>query len=119
MVYSKDKHPATRTFQALRIFINGELDELTGWLDQFDGLLCTVGRAVVMSFHSLEDRLVKQYFTQLVKGPEVPRHVPLTQEQLAQSQRYRWVMKQQKPSAQEQQENPRSRSVVMRAVEKI
>ena len=113
-----DKHPATRTFQALRIHINGELDEVAQWLETFDDLLAPGGHAVVISFHSLEDRLIKQHFTQLVNGPEIPRHVPLTAAQLNAQQRYTWVVKQCKTPVTEIIDNARARSAVMRAVEK-
>ena len=113
-----DKHPATRTFQALRIHINGELDEVTQWLETFDDILAPDGHAVVISFHSLEDRLIKQHFTQLVNGPEVPRNVPLTAAQLASQQHCTWIIKQYKTPATEIHDNARARSAVMRAVKK-
>jgi len=113
-----DKHPATRTFQALRIHINGELDEITQWLATFDGLLAPDGHAVVISFHSLEDRLIKQHFTQLINGPDIPRDMPITAAQLDTQQRYLWIVKQCKTSSTEIAGNVRARSAVMRAVKK-
>ena len=113
-----DKHPATRTFQALRIHINNELDELTQWLETFDDLLAPGGHAVVISFHSLEGRLIKQHFTQLVNGPQVPRNIPMTAAQLSAHQRYEWLVKQCKTPATEITDNARARSGVMRAVKK-
>ncbi|MEE9385226.1 MAG: 16S rRNA (cytosine(1402)-N(4))-methyltransferase RsmH [Nannocystaceae bacterium] len=70
-------HPATRTFQALRIWVNGELEELERFLEVAPGYLCVGGRLAVISFHSLEDRRVKQRFRSLSRAPELPRQIPL------------------------------------------
>ncbi len=74
----KDKHPATRTFQAIRIFINRELEELEIVLLQAMSVLAEKGRLVVISFHSLEDRLVKRFMRDQAKGMDIPREVPVT-----------------------------------------
>ena len=76
------RHPATRTFQAIRIHINQELKELSITLPQSVELLSVGGRLVVISFHSLEDRLVKQFIQRETSAPSLPRQIPLRQEEL-------------------------------------
>ena len=95
-------HPATRTFQALRIYVNGELDELKALLEAAPKILKPGGRLVVISFHSLEDRLVKDAFREGAQNGiyEVLTRKPLTAEQ------------------DEMDRNPRSRSAKLRAAEK-
>jgi len=112
--------PATRTFQAIRIHINRELAELPLGLNQAFDLLRPGGRLVVISFHSLEDRIVKRFMQQHAR-PEaqlsVPRHLPLRADQLPQPQLR--LLKRSHPSAQEVAANPRARSAVMRVAEKL
>lgn len=112
--------PATRTFQAIRIHINRELAELPLALNQALELLRPGGRLVVISFHSLEDRIVKRFMQQHAK-PEgalsVPRHLPLRADQLPQP-RLR-LLARIKPSSEEIAVNPRARSAVMRVAEKL
>lgn len=118
--HKEKKHPATRTFQAFRIHINRELDEIEQALSAAVDVLAPEGRLSVISFHSLEDRLVKRFMRRESKGPEVPAGLPLTQLQLQQlgSPRLNLVGKAIKPSQEEIEANPRSRSSVLRVAQK-
>jgi 16S rRNA (cytosine1402-N4)-methyltransferase len=107
--------PATRTFQALRIFINKELDDLTIGLQAALNLLKPGGRLVVISFHSLEDRIVKQ-FMQTHSAVEVPRGLPIRAKDLPQGELE--LISRVKPSSGEVSDNPRARSAVMRVAQK-
>lgn len=113
----RSKHPATRTFQALRIHINNELDELRSVLSQILEVLRPGGRLVVISFHSLEDRIVKNFMYSEAKGDKFPPEIPVTASEL--SPRLRIVRKAIKPSAEEIQQNPRARSAILRVGEKL
>ncbi len=118
VVRSRDSEqdPATRTFQAIRIHINQELHDLEKGLDVALKLLKTGGRLVVISFHSLEDRIVKQ-FMQRHSKVEIPRGLPLRESQIPKSPLR--VIERTKPSSAEISMNPRSRSAVMRVAQKI
>ena len=107
--------PATRTFQALRIFINRELDDLQLGLQASLTVLKPGGRLVVISFHSLEDRIVKQ-FMRAHATVEMPRKLPVRAKDLPQAELK--VIARVRPSVQEVNENPRARSAVMRVAEK-
>jgi 16S rRNA (cytosine1402-N4)-methyltransferase len=107
------KNPATRTFQALRIFVNQELEELSLILPQCLDLLAEGGRLVVISFHSLEDRAVKRFIKGESDRDNLPSNFPILAKDLPQS-RLVAVGKAIKPSASEIKGNPRSRSAVMR-----
>lgn len=109
------KHPATRAFQAIRIALNGELDDLSAALAAATARLAPGGRLVVISFHSLEDRLVKRYMRDLERGPRLPKEIPLA----AAAGAFKVVGRAIKPSLAEVNNNPRARSAVLRAVEKI
>jgi len=113
----KHKHPATRSFQALRIYINQELDDLTTVLEQVIPVLAEKGRLVVISFHSLEDRIVKQFIAKHAKGDDFPHLLPVTQSQL--SPKLKKIGKVVKPSDLEIDQNVRARSAVMRIAEKM
>ena len=115
--WEKGKHPATRAFQAIRIFINDELTDLDLVLDQALNALCVGGRLVVISFHSLEDRRVKRFIRQQVQGDVLPIGVPVRDEQL--NKRMKNIGKAIKAGADELAWNPRARSAVMRVAEKI
>ncbi|HQU05902.1 MAG: 16S rRNA (cytosine(1402)-N(4))-methyltransferase [Ferrovum sp. 21-44-67] len=110
-------NPATRTFQAIRIFINKELEEIEKVLPQTLSLLKESGRVVVISFHSLEDRLVKQFFKRHSSPPEIPRGIAIVEAQRPQP-KLRLIGKAIKASSEEQQANPRSRSAMMRVAER-
>ena len=112
------KHPATRSFQAIRIYINSELEQVNQALQAALAVLKPGGRLVVISFHSLEDRLVKQFMRRHAKGEPIPRGIPLTQAQLAKRTDLILVGKATMPSEQELQHNPRARSAVLRVAEK-
>ncbi|MGM0953855.1 MAG: 16S rRNA (cytosine(1402)-N(4))-methyltransferase RsmH [Pseudomonadota bacterium] len=112
----KHKHPATRTFQAIRIFINRELEDLESGLKTAVQRLAPGGRLVVISFHSLEDRLVKRFMRDLARGPKIPKGVPVTADQ--EESGYRLIGKASKASEQEIDENVRARSAVMRVLER-
>lgn len=111
------KDPATRSFQAIRIFINNELEDLKTCLAQVTDLLKTGGRLVVISFHSLEDRIVKRFIREQAKGDSYPAGLPVTLAQL--NPRLKPVGKAVQPSDAEIAANPRARSSVLRAAEKI
>ena len=115
--WEKHKHPATRTFQAIRMHINNELSELDSALEAALKNLATGGRLVVISFHSLEDRMVKKFMARCAKGDNFPRGVPVTAEQLKPS--LRLIGRPIRPTADEVQVNSRARSAVMRTAEKL
>lgn len=111
------KHPATKSFQAIRIFINGELDELDQVLEGSLSVLKPGGRLAVISFHSLEDRAVKQFIRLQAKGPELPPGLPIMEEDIKRTMRS--VGKAIKPGAQEVKVNVRSRSATLRVAERL
>lgn len=115
-VKDKFKHPATRSFQAIRIFINDELKELEDTLTIAPSLLGAGGRLSVISFHSLEDRMVKRFMKQQAKGDSYPKDFPIRDSEL--NKQLKLVGKAVKASASEVAENPRSRSAVLRVAEK-
>ena len=114
----RDGHPARKTFQALRIAVNGELDRLSVGLEAAFSLLAPGGRLAVITFHSLEDRIVKQYFAQLCTGCTCPKDFPVCvcgkkpQAKL-------WKKKPVEASEEELASNARSRSAKLRVLEKI
>lgn len=116
----RHKHPATRSFQAIRIYINSELEEIERALKDSIDILADHGRLAVISFHSLEDRIVKQFIAKQSKGPEIPRGLPLTEEQikLYGSASLRSLGKI-KPSSMEIENNLRSRSAILRIAERV
>ena len=109
-------HPATRTFQALRIAVNDELGELERALDAAEELLVEGGRLAVVTFHSLEDRIVK-HFMQRLSTVDVPRGLPLTQSQMPLPAGE--MLARIKPSAEEISQNPRARSAILRVLKKL
>ena len=115
--WEKHKHPATRAFQAIRIKVNRELDDLQDLLADSVDMLRVGGRLVVISFHSLEDRLVKRFMRDMSRGDEIPKGVPVTDSAL--NKRMKLVGRAIKASPEEVEGNVRSRSAVMRVAEKI
>lgn len=115
--YEKGKHPATRTFQAIRIFINNELEELKECLAQCLDVLAVGGRLLVISFHSLEDRIVKRFFKLHSKGESLPRRLPVKESQV--KKQLKLLCKARKASDMEIRSNVRARSAILRIVEKI
>ncbi len=113
----KRKHPATRTFQAIRIQVNRELDELRQGLEQALELLAAGGRLVVISFHSLEDRIVKRFFREQLRGAQLPKGVPVRGGELEPGA-LRLVGKAVRAGDEEVRRNPRARSAIMRVAEK-
>ncbi|HID49941.1 MAG TPA: 16S rRNA (cytosine(1402)-N(4))-methyltransferase RsmH [Chromatiales bacterium] len=111
------KDPATRSFQAIRIFINRELDDLRAFLAQVLEVLRPGGRLVVISFHSLEDRLVKRFIREQEKGDRFPPDLPVTRVQLR--PRLRAVGKPVRPGQDEIRANPRARSAILRVAERL
>ncbi|WP_304640743.1 16S rRNA (cytosine(1402)-N(4))-methyltransferase RsmH [Pseudomonas sp.] len=114
--WEKHKHPATRAFQGIRIFINRELDDLAAGLQAAVEVLASGGRLAVISFHSLEDRIVKQFMRREAKGEPLPRGLPIRDSDIV--VRLNLVGKAIKPSAEEVERNPRARSAVLRIAEK-
>ena len=114
-VKDKSQHPATRTFQAIRIVINNELGDLEKVLDDAPKLLNKGARIVAISFHSLEDRVVKQAFNHLVSTDKLPKWVMVQNSE----PEYKLIAKKVKASEKELAANKRSRSAVMRSLEKL
>ena len=111
------KHPATRTFQAIRIAVNDELGEVRRALPQAVAGLAAGGRLVVISFHSLEDRIVKRFLREAARGDPYPPDAPVTVSQLRPS--VKLIGKARRPAAAEVEANRRARSAVMRVAEKL
>ena len=113
----QDKHPATRSFQGIRIFINSELDDLRLCLEQILEVLNKDGRLAVISFHSLEDRIVKRFVRDQARGDDFPADLPVTVDQL--NPKMRLVGKAIRATKAELEQNPRARSAVLRVAEKL
>lgn len=112
------KHPATRSFQAIRIHINDELNELRWALDQAVELLRPGGRLVVISFHSLEDRIVKRFMRDQSRGEPLPRNLPVRGDGCF-GRTLQLIGKAVRPAAEEVARNPRARSAVLRVAERL
>lgn len=114
----KHKHPATRSFQAIRIFINSELEELEKVLNATLSVLAPTGRLSIISFHSLEDRMVKRFMQRNSKGAVVPKGLPIPEVDLNKNIPLKTIGKAVMPNEDEINVNPRSRSAVLRIAEK-
>ena len=112
----KNKHPATRTFQAIRLHVNQELFQVSSALPQAVELLSEGGRLAVISFHSLEDRIVKRFIRELSTPNLPPKNIPVSED--AYLTPLKAIGKAIKPSKQEVLDNPRSRSSVLRVVQR-
>lgn len=115
--WEKHKHPATRVFQAIRIHVNQELSDLTSCLTQCLEVLTVGGRLAVISFHSLEDRIVKQFMRTLAHGEQPPLGVPIKASEIKTN--FKRVGKAIKPKDVEIRQNSRARSAVLRIGEKL
>jgi 16S rRNA (cytosine1402-N4)-methyltransferase len=115
--WERGKNPATRVFQALRIYVNKELEELESCLEQCLDVLSVNGRLLVISFHSLEEQIVKQFIRKYGKGDLLPAEVPIKHEQL--NIRLKSLGQKLKASEPEVKNNPRARSAVLRVMEKV
>ena len=116
-VKDKFKHPATRSFQAIRIFINDELGELESTLAVSTDVLAKGGRLSIISFHSLEDRMVKRFIKRKSQGQNLPKGLPVMDSEL--NRELKAISKAIKASKTEVELNPRSRSAVLRVAEKL
>ncbi|MFG1173769.1 16S rRNA (cytosine(1402)-N(4))-methyltransferase RsmH [Erwiniaceae bacterium CAU 1747] len=118
-VKDKFKHPATRSFQAIRIWVNSELEEIEQALKGALSTLAPGGRLSIISFHSLEDRIVKRFMREQSRGPQVPHGLPMTEAQLSSlGGRQLKALGKMMPGEAETAENPRARSSVLRIAER-
>ncbi|TNC92036.1 MAG: 16S rRNA (cytosine(1402)-N(4))-methyltransferase, partial [Thalassolituus sp.] len=115
--WEKHKHPATRAFQAIRIAVNNELGDLETVLADSVDLLQAQGRLAVISFHSLEDRIVKRFIRAQEKGRDLPPGLPVMEDQLGRTMKK--IGKAIMPGQEEISRNPRSRSAVLRIAERL
>ncbi|MGI2171784.1 16S rRNA (cytosine(1402)-N(4))-methyltransferase RsmH [Shewanella sp. MF05960] len=115
----RNKHPATRVFQAIRIYINSELEQIDQALEGALTVLAPQGRLSVISFHSLEDRMVKRFIRRHSQAESVPYGLPIMEAELNKSRKLKAVSKALKPSDAELEQNPRARSSVLRVAERL
>lgn len=116
-VFDQGKHPATRSFQAIRMYINSELAELETTLSDVVDLLAPNGRLVVISFHSLEDRIVKRFMRDASNPPQLPKEIPVAAEETKAPLRV--LGKPIRAGDAEVKVNPRARSAIMRVAERV
>ncbi|MGL4516809.1 16S rRNA (cytosine(1402)-N(4))-methyltransferase RsmH [Shewanella sp.] len=115
----RNKHPATRVFQAIRIYINSELEQIDQALEGALTVLAPAGRLSIISFHSLEDRMVKRFIRRNSQGESVPHGLPITEDELNKSRKLRPIGKAIMPSDEEIERNARARSSVLRIAERL
>jgi 16S rRNA (cytosine1402-N4)-methyltransferase len=113
------KHPATRSFQAIRMYINSELEQIEKVLGASLSVLAEDGRLVVISFHSLEDRLVKQFMKKHSQGRQVPRGMPISEAELQKGKKFSLIGRKLKPTKDELEVNNRARSSVLRIAQRL
>ncbi len=116
--YKLSIHPATRVFQAIRIWVNDEITHLQKGLEEGFSILKIGGRVAIISFHSIEDRVVKNFVNQKLKAPIYPKELIYAKTEIFEPS-VKWVCKLLRPSENEVSENPRSRSAKLRVYEKI
>jgi len=116
-VKEKNRHPATRSFQAIRIYINQELQAVELGLQGAADILATSGRLAVISFHSLEDRMVKRFMRDISSRPKHPAGLPIIDKD--EEPPYRLIGKPRVAAEVEIKNNPRARSARLRVLEKI
>jgi 16S rRNA (cytosine1402-N4)-methyltransferase len=116
-VKEKNKHPATRSFQAIRIFINRELEAVEAGLQGAANILATGGRLAVISFHSLEDRIVKRFMRDISSRPKLPAGLPVIEKD--EEPPYRLIGKPCVANEVEIKNNPRARSARLRVLERV
>lgn len=115
--WEKHKHPATRVFQAIRIYVNNELNDVRDCLEKSVNILAPNGRLAVISFHSLEDRIVKNFLRDKERGVKLPKNIPITADKLCSD--FKRIGKAIKPSFSEVATNVRARSAILRVGEKV
>ncbi|NRD75861.1 16S rRNA (cytosine(1402)-N(4))-methyltransferase RsmH [Shewanella sp. VB17] len=115
----RNKHPATRVFQAIRIYINSELEQIDQALEGALTVLAPQGRLSVISFHSLEDRMVKRFIRRHSQGQSVPHGLPITEAEIDKTRLLKGIGKAIKPSEEEVELNTRARSSVLRIAERL
>lgn len=115
--WQQGKHPATRSFQAIRIAINQEIESLENALQQSIEILAPQGRLVVISFHSLEDRIVKHFMRDQEQGESLPRHLPIKHVDIEKT--FKCLSRAIRPDTRELADNPRARSATLRVGEKL
>ncbi len=119
-IREKHKHPATRSFQAIRIYINNELKEIEKALNSTLEVLTPQGRLSIISFHSLEDRIVKRFILHNSRGANIPRGMPITEQQLRDMDgKFFQSLGKIMPSKSEIAKNPRARSSVLRIAQRV
>ena len=114
--FHSTKNPATKTFQAIRIYLNRELEDLEAFLGQVASILLGGARLVIISFHSLEDRMVKHFIVRESRS-NVPDRLPIRQIDLPKTL-FKSIGKAVRPSPAEIEKNPRSRSAILRVAER-
>jgi 16S rRNA (cytosine1402-N4)-methyltransferase len=117
--HERKKHPATRCFQALRIAVNNELGVIEQILPQLDNIIAKNGIIAFITFHSLEDRIIKHYVQKDIKPCNIPKGLPILDKDINKNQKWQWVIKKQRANEEELSSNPRARSATLRVIKRI